>query len=82
MASIVLSEGTNILDVQMVPIPEVANLYGVVTDAETGFPISGVKVTLDGLVAYTDSGGAYAFVGLSPGGYTITFEKEGYQPLV
>ncbi|MBA7681916.1 hypothetical protein ES703_90260 [subsurface metagenome] len=59
--------------------PGLANLYGVVTDAETGLPLSGVKVSIDGLVVYTDASGNYGFEGLTPGGYTITFEKEGYE---
>ncbi|MBA7615796.1 hypothetical protein ES703_23082 [subsurface metagenome] len=83
MADIILYEGSNELNVQLIPIaPPVANLYGVVTDAETGYPISGVKVTIDGQVTYTNSSGAYAFMGLIPGGYTITFEKEGYETVV
>jgi len=82
MADIVLEEGTNVLNVGLVPIPAVANLYGVVTDAETGYAVQGVKVTIDGLITYTDSLGRYAFDGLTPGSYTITFEKEGYETLV
>lgn len=56
-----------------------ATLYGVVTDAETGYPLSGVKVTIDGLTTYTDASGNYGFTGLTPGSYAITFEKEGYE---
>ncbi len=56
-----------------------ANIFGIVTDAETGYPLAGVKVTLDTLVVYTDVNGAYGFEGLTPGSYTITFEKEGYE---
>jgi len=83
MGDIILYEGTNELNVGMTPIPPpVASLYGVVADAETGYAIEGVKVTLDGLVAFTDSLGRYAFEGLSPGSYTITFEKDGYETLV
>ncbi|GAI68618.1 unnamed protein product [marine sediment metagenome] len=80
MADITLYEGSNELNVGLIPIlPPVANLYGVITDADTGSPIEGVKVTIDGLVTYTNSSGAYAFEGLSPGAYTIAFEKEGYE---
>ena len=83
MADIVLYEGTNELNVGMTPIPPpMANLSGVVTDAQTGYALQGVKVTLDGLVTYTDSLGRYAFDGLTPGGYTLTFEKDGYETLV
>ena len=82
MADITLYEGTNELNVPLTPIPPpVANLYGKVTDAETGSPLSGVKVTIDGFVTYTDAGGNYGFTGLSPGSYVITFEKNGYYTL-
>ena len=81
--AVTLVEGNNELNIAMTPIPPpVANLYGVVTDAETGAPISGVLVTLDGLTAYTGANGVYLFEGLTPGSYTITFEKAGYETLV
>ena len=79
MPDIVLYEGDNELNVALTPIPVVANLYGVVTDAETGDPIAGVKVTIDDLVTYTNASGQYSFAGLAPGAYTVTFEKEGYE---
>ena len=83
MSDIVLVEGNNVLNVGLTPIPPlVANLYGVVTDAETGYPLPGVKVTIDGLVVFTDASGNYGFTGLTPGAYTITFEKDGYETLV
>ncbi|GAI52751.1 unnamed protein product, partial [marine sediment metagenome] len=60
MADITLYEGANELNIGLTPIPPpVANLYGKVTDAETGYPLSGVKVTIDGLVTYTDASGNY-----------------------
>ena len=75
----ILYEGNNTLNVQMVSILlPIANLYGKVTDIDTGNPLSSVKVTIDGLVTYTDSNGDYGFEGLGPGSYTVTFEKEGY----
>jgi len=83
MLDITLAEGTNTLNVQLVPITApVANLYGVVIDAETGYALQGVKVTLDSWVAYTDSSGYYSFTNLSPGAYSIKFEKEGYETKV
>jgi len=83
MADITLYEGSNELNVGLTPIPPpVANLYGVVTDIETGEPIGGVKVTINGLVTYTNSSGAYGFEGLTPGGYTIKFEKDGYETVI
>ena len=83
MGDIILVEGNNVLNVGLTPIPPpVANLYGVVTDIETGESIGGVKVTIDGLITYTNSSGEYAFDGLTPGAYTITFEKEGYETVI
>jgi len=79
MGDIILAEGVNELNISLTPIAlPLANLYGIVTDADTGLALSGVKVTIDGLVTYTDGSGAYGFEGLSPGGYTIIFEREGY----
>lgn len=78
-----LVEGNNELNAQLTPIPPpVANLYGVVTDAETSSPISGVKVTLDGQITHTDASGNYGFEGLLPGSYVVEFSKEGYETLV
>lgn len=83
MEDIILYEGTNELNVGMAPIPPpVANLYGVVTDADTGLPIEGVTVTINGFVTTTNAAGEYAFEGLAPGGYTVTFWKDGYETVV
>jgi hypothetical protein len=64
------------------PPPGGAILYGIVTDADTGLPIKDVKVSINGLVTYTDSSGAYAFDGVAPGAYRVEFSKEGYETLV
>ncbi|GAI88780.1 unnamed protein product, partial [marine sediment metagenome] len=61
------------------PEPGLANLYGKVTDADTGAGISGVLVTVDGLQTYTDAAGDYSFADLNTGSYGIRAEKEGYQ---
>ena len=83
MGDIVLVEGSNQLNVGMVPIPPpLADLSGVVTDGSTGVPLSGVLVTINGLTTTTNVLGEYMFLGLSPGSYTITFEKEGYETAV
>ena len=78
--SIILNEGNNTLNVNLNPI--VANLIGIVTDAQTGTPISGVKVTLGTKVTYTGSDGTYSISGVAPGAYSVTFEKSGYVTLV
>ena len=83
MGDIYLSEGANELNIGLAPIaPPVASLYGAVTDADTGYALSEVKVSLDGLVDYTDSYGRYDFEGLTPGSYTIKFEKDGYETVI
>ena len=72
--------GDNELNTGLPPIPRaVASLYGAVTDAETGLPLSGVKVTIDGQITYTDANGNYGFEGLEPGSYVVKFEKDGYE---
>lgn len=64
------------------PPPGGAILYGMVTDADTGYPIEGVRISLNGLITYTDSSGAYAFDGVEPGEYVVQFSKEGYESAV
>lgn len=72
--------GDNVLNIALTPIPLIeTRLFGKVTDEETRIPLSNVKVSLDGMVVYTNSQGYYEFGGLIPGGYTITFEKAGYE---
>ena len=83
MAGIVLVEGNNELNVGLTPIPPpLADLSGVVTDSNTGIPLSGVLVTINGLAATTGVLGEYLLVGLTPGSYVIQFSKEGYETLV
>ena len=60
------------------PIPGLANLSGRITDAETGYPVEGVLVTLNGMQVRTDSGGNYVFTGLEPRGYSGSASKYGY----
>jgi len=64
------------------PLPGLANLYGKVTDAVTGQPISGVLVSLNGLEVYTDAGGNYIFDDLDPGEYLLQFSKSGYETAI
>ena len=64
------------------PPPGLANLYGVVTDAETGQAISGVLVSLNGWTVSTDSSGYYAFIEMEPGAYVLQFSKENYETAV
>lgn len=64
------------------PPPGRANLYGKVTDAVTGDPISGVLVALNGMQVFTDAQGNYAFADLEPGEYVLQFSKEGYETAI
>ncbi len=60
------------------PPPGLAQLYGrVVTD--TGEPILGALVTLDGQTSPTTIEGDYLFVNLEPGVYNATFSKDNYE---
>ena len=77
-----LIAGNNELNVSQVPIaPLMASLFGVVSDSVTGQPLSGVKITINSTVVYTNTYGTYLLEDLTPGSYTVTFEKEGYTTL-
>lgn len=65
------------------PPPGFATLYGKVTDADTGRPIAGVsaRVPEADVETLSDDSGFY-FLGLeAPQGWTVTFEKSGYEPM-
>ncbi len=64
------------------PPPGAATLYGIVTDAETGYPIPDVLVTLNGGSTYTNGAGAYTFADIASGEYVLEFSKEGYETVV
>lgn len=59
-------------------------LRGRVTDKETGEPLIGVNIVLEGttLGAATDVNGDYIVLGIPPGVYTVRVSYIGYQPLV
>lgn len=78
---VVLVEGNNELNVKLKWMPPPPGLYGSATTDSAA--LDGVKVTLDSFVAYTALPfGEYAFVGVAPGSYVITFEKENYETIV
>lgn len=58
---------------------------GTVIDSETRLPLEGVAVTLtcaetgEVETVYTDADGKYSFTDLYIGGYSLTFEKDGYK---
>jgi len=66
--------------------PALANLHGVVTDADTGTPLAGVSVNLWSpdeteplLFTQTDSSGYYELANIFPANYVIYFEKDDYE---
>lgn len=59
------------------PPPGMANLYGKVTDAQTGKGIEGIEVSFAEYFAVTEPNGYYLIEGITPGGYEISF----YDPL-
>ena len=58
-----------------------AGLYGIVSDAATSDPVSGVSVTLSpgGKTQLTGIDGRFEFNDLDPQQYTIQVHKTGYQ---
>jgi len=57
-----------------------STLHGIVSDYETGEPISGVNVVLSpsGATKITGNDGYFEFQELTPQQYTITAQKTGY----
>lgn len=63
--------------------PDKAMLYGLVTDIETGNPISGIDVNCNGYTAKTTGLGNYQILNIEPGTYSVTFtDPHGrYEPI-
>ena len=82
-SDIVLVEGDHEFNIQMwplgVPPPGEGIIWGFVTDNLTGEAVPDVKITLDGLVRYTEWAGQYEFRHLDYRQYQIQFSKEGYE---
>lgn len=57
---------------------ETATITGKITDSETGDPIEGATVTLDGKSVTTASDGTYSFT-VDVGSYTLSVSKTGYE---
>src|SRR5213594_1171274 len=57
-------------------------IEGVVTEAGTGQPIPGTRITLfrngPARETTTDERGHFAFAGLSQGGYSVSAQRDGY----
>lgn len=56
-------------------------IYGIVNDADSGEPVSGVHVVLNpgGKTTNTGSDGRYEFQDMEPGQYTVQISKNGYK---
>lgn len=61
------------------PLPELANLYGTVTDVDTGEPLSGAGIWVTGVSAFTDEKGRYILRNLVPGNYLLNCAIVGWQ---
>lgn len=61
--------------------PGVADVSGFVSDVQ-GLPIAGVSITLGTFETSSDGAGAYSFLDVASGSYTMTFSKAGYQTVV
>jgi len=59
--------------------PTRTTLNGVVSDPKEQKFVEGALVTLDTLTTYTDAVGYYLFTDLSPGDYSLTVSKDGYE---
>ncbi|NND70265.1 MAG: helix-turn-helix domain-containing protein [Rhodothermales bacterium] len=73
----------------MVMIPGLAlaqtgKVAGVVSDADSGQPLPGATVSVDGttLGTVSDSQGRYTIIGITPGSYDVRFQFVGYTPSV
>jgi len=61
------------------PEPEpTVTISGTVTDADSGDPVGGATVTLDGTSVTTESNGSYEIT-VDKGSYTMTISREGYE---
>jgi hypothetical protein len=62
------------------PPTELADVLGLVSDSE-GLGIEGVTVTLGSLQTATARDGSYFFTDVTPGSYSMRFQKAGYVTL-
>ena len=66
------------LTLELEPI-RLGALSGRIVDSQTGEPIAGALVTLDGQTAETDANGVYRFTGLKPGPANLRVQYPGYR---
>ncbi len=75
---VVVSSGAT--TVQDITLEIGATLGGLITDADTGLPLAGVRVEITNYVKsnVSDADGAYAVSGLAAGSYNLLVSKPGY----
>jgi hypothetical protein len=85
--TVIVVAGQNTPDINfwLVPsgVPDDGSISGFVGDANTGLPILGCHVVAQGPdygQTYTDSGGTYHIINLTPGPYSVTASAQGYEP--
>ncbi|MGB9742784.1 MAG: MSCRAMM family protein [bacterium] len=75
---------TEDINFALTPKPRKGGIAGQVVNAETGYPIAGVLITVRGedcqQTARTDGHGCYRILGLNPGNYEVSAFKPGYRP--
>ena len=57
------------------------SIFGTVVDGDTDAPINGVLVTIGAWNSYTNANGDFAISEIEAGTYSVTFVKDGYEPL-
>ena len=67
-------------NVQPVPSESLGKIYGTITDTETGLPLAGANVIVEGTQfgAATDEEGNYVIPNLKPGKYNLNVSMMGY----
>lgn len=81
LGPIPLAEGEELEGLSLV-LSRGASLAGIVSDAQTGETLQGVRLELGGQVAISDHAGRFRFVGLSPGVSSLVALAKGYEPRV
>jgi hypothetical protein len=66
--------------IAMTPTTERLDVEGIVTELETGTPLSGISVRLAGVSATTRSDGTFTVIGVPAGPQTVVVNAEGYDP--
>ncbi len=82
-ASVLAGQQSNLGLIRLTALPNAAILQGVVTDIDTGAPVSGASISITGAptaTVQTDTSGAYRVV-VAPGIVTLNVTASGYQAI-